>query len=129
MATDVKSQGATFSIIDTKPYVAVVTLSTQDNGKLLEQLKSGFKKRVNWNKHQSKISTERPNQYLDSLTDPNFQGVNRPLVLSLEHNAHQTSYKRYFLATVKIKYYKFMISEQDPFNQPIKNNLRIYDSI
>ena len=43
MATDVKSQGVTFSIIDTKPYVAVVTLSTQDNGKLLEQLKSGFK--------------------------------------------------------------------------------------
>ena len=34
-----------FSIIDTKPYVAVVTLSTQDNGKLLEQLKSGFKKK------------------------------------------------------------------------------------
>ena len=45
MATDVKNQGPTFSIIDTKPYVAVVTLSTQDNGKLLEQLKSGFKKK------------------------------------------------------------------------------------
>ena len=45
MATDVKNPGATFSIIDTKPYVAVVTLSTQDNGKLLEQLKSGFKKK------------------------------------------------------------------------------------
>ena len=45
MATDVKNPVATFSIIDTKPYVAVVTLSTQDNGKLLEQLKSGFKKK------------------------------------------------------------------------------------
>ena len=45
MATDVKNPGAAFSIIDTKPYVAVVTLSTQDNGKLLEQLKSGLKKK------------------------------------------------------------------------------------
>ena len=39
-------QATTFSITDTKLYVPVVTLSTQDNVKLLEQLKSGFEKKL-----------------------------------------------------------------------------------
>ena len=55
-----------FKIADTKLYVPVVTLSIQDHTKLLEQLKSGFKKRTNWNKYQTKISTEGVIQYLDS---------------------------------------------------------------
>ena len=45
-------QATTFSITDTKLYVPVATLSTQDNAKLLEQLKSGFKRTINWNKYQ-----------------------------------------------------------------------------
>ena len=45
---------ATFSITDAKLYVPVVNLSTQDNAKLLEQLKSSFKRTINWNKYQSK---------------------------------------------------------------------------
>ena len=44
---DVASQVATFAITEAKIYVPVVTLSTQDNAKLLQQLKSGFKRRVN----------------------------------------------------------------------------------
>ena len=68
--------GATKSkIIDTKLYVPVVTLSTQDNEKLLQQLKSGFKRTINWNKYQPKVSPERQNQYLNFLIDPSFQGV------------------------------------------------------
>ena len=43
----------TFTITDTKLYVPVVTLSTQDNAKLLQQLKSAFKIAINWNKYQS----------------------------------------------------------------------------
>ena len=66
-----------FSITDTKLYVPVVTLSTQDNTKLLQQLKSGLKGIIYWNKHESKITMERPNQYLHYLFDPSFQGVNR----------------------------------------------------
>ena len=38
---------ATFKITDTKLYVPVVTLSTEDDNKLLEQLKTGFKKQLN----------------------------------------------------------------------------------
>ena len=45
------NQGATFSITDAKLYVPVLTLSIEDNAKLLQQLKSGFKRKINWNKH------------------------------------------------------------------------------
>ena len=52
--------GATkFKVTDTKLYVPVVTLSTQDNEKLLQQLKSDFKRIINWNKYQSKVPPER----------------------------------------------------------------------
>ena len=50
---------------------------------MLEQLKFGFKRTINWNKYQSKISTERPNQYLDYLIDRSFQGVNRLLCFAI----------------------------------------------
>ena len=60
----------TFATTDTKLYVPVVTLSTQDNAKLLEQLRSGFKRTINWNKYQPKVSPERRNQYLNFLIDP-----------------------------------------------------------
>ena len=54
--------GATkFKITDAKLYVPVVTLSTQDNEKLLQQLISGFKRTINWNKYQPKVSPERRN--------------------------------------------------------------------
>ena len=48
---------AKFKITDAKHYVAVVTLSTQDNAKLLQQLKSGFKRTINWKKYQSNPKT------------------------------------------------------------------------
>ena len=91
MATDVAAQGATFLITDTKHYVPVVALSTEDNTKLLNQLKSGFKRTINWNKYQSEMSTERQNQYLDYLIDSKFQGVNRVFVLLFEKEAQRIS--------------------------------------
>ena len=89
-ATSVENQDTAFLITDTKPYVPVVTLSTQGNAKLCEQLKSGFK-RTDWNKYKPKVSTERPNLYLDFLIDPSFQGVNSLFVLSFEDEPQRTS--------------------------------------
>ena len=129
MATDVENQGATFSITDTKLYVPVVTLSTQYHAKLLEQLKTGLKRKINWNKYQSKISRERQNQYLDYLIDPSFQGVNRLFVLSFEYEAQRISYKRYYHPTVEIKNYHVATDEQNFFDQPVRNNSIIYNSI
>ena len=55
------NQVLAFALTDIKLYVPVVTLSTQDNAKILQQLKSDFKRTIHWNKYQSKIQ----NQYLD----------------------------------------------------------------
>ena len=66
-----------FAIGEIKSYVLVVTLSTQDNVNLLQQLKSGFKRTINWKKYQSSIKTYAQNRSLNHLVDPIFQGVNR----------------------------------------------------
>ena len=48
----------------------------------MQQLKTGFKRAINWNNYQSEVLIERQNQYLDYLIEPIFQGVNRLFVLS-----------------------------------------------
>ena len=83
----------TFTITDTKHCVSFVTLSTQDNVKLLEKLKSGSKKTINWNKYQSKESIDDRNlNILDYLVDPSFQGVNRRFVLWFESNEDRATH-------------------------------------
>ena len=44
VATNIANQNATFAITDTKLYVPVVTLSTQENTKFLQQLNQVLKK-------------------------------------------------------------------------------------
>ena len=70
-----------FKITDTKPYVPAGTSSTQENIKLLKKLETGFKIRINWNKHLAKTTNKAQNRYLDDLIDPSFQRVNRLFVL------------------------------------------------
>ena len=52
--TNVNNKVPTFMITETNLYVPIVTLSTQDNEKLLPQLKSGFKRKISWNKYLAK---------------------------------------------------------------------------
>ena len=94
---------AKFAITETKLDVPVVTLSTQDNAKLLQQ--SGFKRIINWNKYQSSIKTYARNRYLNRLVDPSFQGVNRLFVLSFENENGRTLHSTYYLPKVGIKDY------------------------
>ena len=49
--SSVNVEAVNFKIADTKRYVPVVTLSSQGNVELLEQLKLGFKRKINWNKY------------------------------------------------------------------------------
>ena len=86
VSTNVANQNATFEITDTKLYVSVVTLSTQNNSKLRQQLKSGFKRVINWNKYLSKPELLRRNPNLNHLVEPNFQGVHRLFVLAFEND-------------------------------------------
>ena len=66
----VAPSGATFKINDTKLHVSVVTLSKENDTKFLEQLKTGFKRNVKWNKYRSEITVQPQNIHLNYLIDP-----------------------------------------------------------
>ena len=124
------SNGAgTFPITDTKLYVPIVTLSTQENTKLLQQLKSGFKSVINWNKYLSKPESFRRNANLNYLVEPSFQGINKLFALAFEGDTQGTSHSGYYLPNVEIKDYNIMINEENFFDQPIKNNKATYENI
>ena len=74
-----------FLITETKLYVPVLTLSTQDNTRLLQQLKTAFKRTINWNKCESDPKAYAKNQFLNYLVDSSFQGVNRFFVWLFEN--------------------------------------------
>ena len=118
-----------FAITDIKLYVPVVTLSTQENAKLLQQLKSGFKRVVNWNKYSSNPELLAQNLNLNYLIEPSFQGVNRLFVLAFENDAQRESNSKYYLPNVEIKDCNIMINGENFFDQPIKNNRITYENI
>ena len=109
IASGIQNQNATFAITDTKLYVSVVTLSTQENTKFLQQLKSDFKRVINWNKYLSKPELLAQNPNLNHLVEPSFQGVNRLFVLAFENDDDRTSNDKYYLPTVEIKDYNIVI--------------------
>ena len=69
--------GAAFRIKDCKLYVPVITLSAENDNKLLDQLKTGFKRTIKWNKYRSEMSNQARNNNLNYLIDPTFTNVNR----------------------------------------------------
>ena len=96
------NQNVYFEMADTKLNVAVVTLSTQHNIKLLKILESSFKRIITWNKYLPKTINQVQNWYLDFLIDPRFQGVGRFLVVSFKDDDSRESHKQYYLPTVEI---------------------------
>ena len=128
VVTDSTGAG-TFKITDTNLYVPVVTLSTQENAKLLQQLNSGFKRVINWNKYLSKPELLRRNQNLNHLVEPSFRGINRFSVLAFENDAQRTSHSNYYLPNVEIKNYNIMVNGENFFDQPIKNNKVTYENL
>ena len=126
--TDSNSAG-TFAITDTKLYVPVVTLSTQENTKFLQQLKSGFKRVINWNKYLSKPESFRRNANLNYLVEPSFQGINRLFVLAFEGDTQRKSHSGYYFPNVEIKDYNVIINGENVFDQPRKNNKVTYENI
>ena len=129
VSTNNANQNATFAITDTKLYVPVVTLSTQENTKFFQQLKSGFERVINWNKYLSKPELLAQNPNLNHLVEPSFQGVNRLFVLAFENDYDRTSYDEYYLPRVEIKDYNALINGENVFDQSIKNNKITYDNI
>ena len=53
-------------------YVSVVTLSAENDNKILEQIKTGFKRTIKWNKYRFEMSNQTKNNNLNYLIDPTF---------------------------------------------------------
>ena len=113
-----------FVIPDTKRYVPVVTLSTQDNTKLLLKEKNN-----NWNKYQSDAKTYAQSRYLNHLVGPGFQGVNTLFVLSFENDDDKRSHSNFYLPRVEVKDYNVMIDGKKYFDQAINNDFKPYENI
>ena len=95
--------GATFRLKDARLYIPVVTLSAENDNKLLEQLKAGFKRTIKWNKYRSEVSNKAENNNSNYLIDPTFTKVNRRFVLSFENEEDRTYFGSYFIPTIEIK--------------------------
>ena len=78
-------------------------------------MKPGFKRTINWNEYQQKVTIQVANPYLDYLTDPGFHGVYGFFVLSLENTTDRTVHSKYFLPSVEIKDYNVMINGKKLF--------------
>ena len=125
----VAPSGKTFKIKDTKLYVPVVTLSKENDTKLLEQLKSGFKRTIKWNKYRSQMTIQPQNNKLNCFIDPTFTNVNRLFVLSFQRIAgenntiknYRDSFSHYYVPNIKISNFNILIDGKSFFDLPVKN--------
>ena len=93
-------------------HVSVVTLSTENNKRLLEQLRTVFKRTIKWNKDRSEMTDQTKNDNLNYLIDPTFTKVNRLFVLSFENENDRTSFSKYYVLNNKIKDFNVIINEK-----------------
>ena len=120
---------ATLAINDCKLYIPVVTLSKNDEIKLLTNLKSGFKREIIWNKYRSQMSTEAINNNLNILTDPTFTNVNRLFVLAYQNADDRQSFSQLYLPKVMVKDFNITIDKLAFFYLAIKTEEEVYEKI
>ena len=131
---------ATFKITGAKLYVTIVTLSTEDNAKLLKLLNKKFKRTVYWNQYKIidnmliHIVDNNEEKSIRQLLNSSYQGVKRMFVLGYnnkegDNKVSTDSYKKYFLPRVKIKNYNIEIDGKNFYDQPINDSIKQYDEI
>ena len=127
---DTPPTNATFQIqIDTKLYVPIVTLSTKHDNIFLEQLKSGFKRTIKWNKYRSEMTNQTKTNHLNHLIDPTFTKVNGLFVSSFQNEEETTSFSKYFVPKVEIKNFDVLIDGKSFSDGPVKNKEEAYETI
>ena len=120
---------ATLAINDCKLYIPVVTLSKDDEIKLLTNLKSGFTRELEWNKYRSQMSMEAINNNLNILIDPTFTNVNRLFVLAYQTADDRQSFSQFYLPKVMVKDFNVIINKLSFFDLPIKTEEEAYEKI
>ena len=120
---------ATFAITDTRLYVPMITLSAKNDNRLLEQLKTRFKRTIEWNKYRSEMSNQTKNNNLNCLINSKFTKVNKLFVLSFENEEDRTSSSKYYVPSAEIKDFNVLIDGKAFFDIPIKNREDAYEQI
>ena len=120
---------ATFKITDCKLCVPVGSLLAENDNELVEQLKTGFKKTIKWNKYRSEISNQAVNNNLNYLINPTFTNVNRFFVLAFENETDRTSFSEYHVPKIEIKDFNVLIDGKPSFKIPVKNKEETYEAI
>ena len=104
-------------------------MSAENDNKLLEQLKTGFRRTIIWNKCRSDMSNQTENNNLNYLIDPIFTNVNRLFVLTFENEDDRTSFSKYYVPKVEIKDFNVLIDGKLFFEIPVKNKEEAYEAI
>ena len=118
-------------------YVPVVTLSKENDTKLLEQLNSGFKRTIKRNKYRSQMTVQPQNNNLNYLIDLTFTNFNRLFVLSFQRIAgensttkdHRDSSSHYHVPNARIKEVNALIDGKSFFDLLVKNESETYEKI
>ena len=122
---------ATFEITDTKLYVPIVTLKTEDNAKLSKLLNEGFKRSIFWNKEKI-IFKNYDNEYIRERLDASFQGFSKFFVLAYARDddvTNENSYRKYFLSRLKIKNCNIEIDGRNFCDQSVIDLIKQYDEV
>ena len=112
--------------------VPAVTLSINNNIKILENIKQGFKKIIYWNKYRSEITAQIKKNDLDYLIDPAFRNINRLFVLSFKNgnsNLTRDFFDKYHMPLVEIKDFNALTDSKLFFDQPVKNKQEAYKKL
>ena len=117
------------TINNCKLYIPVVTLSKDDEIKLLTNLKSTFKRKIIWNKYRSRVSTEATNNNLNISIDPTFTKVNRLFVLVYQTTDDRQSFHQFYLPKVMVKDFNVIFDKLTFFDLPIKTEEEAYEKI
>ena len=112
-------------------------LSKENDTKRLQQLKTGFKRTIKWNKHRSQITIRPQNNNLNYLIDATFTNVNRLFVLSFQRIAgennttkdYRDSFLHYYIPNARIKDFNLLIDGKSIFDLPVKNEEEAYEKI
>ena len=123
---------ATFAITDTKLYVPVVTLKTEDNAKLPKLLSEGFKRSIYWNEYNASLKDHAANSNIRKRLDASTHGVNRLFVLAYAYGdnvTNENSCRRDFLLRLKIKNYNIEIDGRNFYEQSINDSIKKYNEI
>ena len=127
-----KITGNTYNVdagADCKLYLPAVTLSKDDEIKLLTNLKSGFEREIIWNKYRTQMTTEAVNNNLNILIDPTFTNVNRLFVLAYQKADDRQSFSQFHLPNAMVKDYNVIIDKLAFFDLPIKTEEEAYEKI